>query len=352
MKINKWKKYRVSSVKVLLLSAVLLFAIITQTGCGNKEPVSRTDFCLNTTCTITIYDMDEEEAGEILQGAFDNIRDYENMMSRTVEGSDIYKINHAKGQPVEVSDETAEVIALGIYMGEVSDGMFDITIGEVTELWNFSGDSPSVPADADIKEALSSVDYRSVSLDGNTVVMNDPDAHLYLGGIAKVYIADRTGDFLEEKGVESGIVNLGGNVVTIGSKDDGTPWNIGIERPYSDRTEMAGSVGAEDETIVTSGIYERKFEEDGTVYHHIIDPQTGYPKDTDLESVTIKADKGNSAICDGFSTICLMYGREKALEFIERMQEEHSDIGLEAAFIDKNDDMVQTEGMNLKIAED
>lgn len=140
--------------------------------------------------------------------------------------------------------------------------------------------------------------------------------------------------------------------MTIGSKDDGTPWNIGIERPYSDRTEMAGSVGAEDETIVTSGIYERKFEEDGTVYHHIIDPQTGYPKDTDLESVTIKADKGNSAMCDGFSTICLMYGREKALEFIERMQEEHSDIGLEAAFIDKNDDMVQTEGMNLKIAED
>ena len=104
--------------------------------------------------------------------------------------------------------------------------------------------------------------------------MNDPDAHIDLGGIAKGYIADRTGDFLEEKGVESGIVNLGGNVVTIGSKDDGTPWNIGIERPYSDRTEMAGSVGAEDETIVTSGIYERKFEEDGTVYHHIIDPQT------------------------------------------------------------------------------
>lgn len=352
MKISKWKKHSISSAKALLLGAVLLFAIISQTGCGDKEAVSRTEFCLNTTCTIIVYDMDEEEAEEILQEAFDTVRDYENMMSRTIEGSDIYRINHGDGQPVEVSDETAEVIALGIYMGDISGGMFDITIGEVTELWNFSGDSPSVPEEEDIQSALKSVDYRDISLDGNTVVMKNPNASIDLGGIAKGYIADRIGDFLEENGVERGIINLGGNVVTIGSKGDETLWNIGIERPYSDRTEIAGYVGAEDETVVTSGIYERKFEENGTVYHHIIDPETGYPRDTDLESVTLKAEKGNSALCDGLSTICLMYGSEKAMEFIERMQEEHSEIGLEAAFIDKNDDMVQTEGMDLRIAED
>lgn len=349
MKINEFNKHSIFIWKMILITTVFISVIITQTSCSNKEPVSKTDFCLNTTCTITIYDMDKDESSQILKEAFELIRDYENMMSATIEGSDIYKINHAKGSPIEVSEETLEVISLGIDMGDISGGMFDITIGKVTGLWDFTGEDPHVPEDEDIKQALSTVDYKAIRVEGNKVSLDDPEAQIDLGGIAKGYIADRVGEFIENKGAEKALINLGGNVVAIGSKDKDDAWNIGIERPYSDRTEVVGSLGAKNETVVTSGIYERKFEENGVIYHHIIDPKTGYPADSDLESVTLKAKKGNSALCDGFSTICLMYGKEKALEFIASMQEEYGDIGLEAAFIDKNDDIVQTEDMGLKV---
>ena len=150
------------------------------------------------------------------------------------------------------------------------------------------------------------------------------------------------------QGVEKAVINLGGNVAVLGEKAKDTPWNIAIERPYSDRTEMMGYVSVKDATVVTSGIYERKFEQDGVLYHHVLDPRSGYPVDTDLEAVTIRAAKGNSGFCDGLSTVCLMLGKDKAQALIETLQEEHPEMKLEAAFIDKNDAMTQTDGMDVK----
>ena len=347
-------KFPINRSRTLALSAALLMllfsVIITQTGCGDKE-VSSTGFCLNTTCTITLYGDLPDDADAVLEEAFDEIASYEDMLSRTKEGSDIYNINNSRGQPVEVSDETIEVIKLGITMGELSDGCFDITVGRLSDMWNFTGENPSVPAEEDISSAVEHVGYENVIIDGNTVRLADPGAAIDLGGIAKGYIADRITEFLESKGISSAIINLGGNVVALGEKDGSNPWNIGIERPYSDRTEIAGSVKVKDATLVTSGIYERKFEENGVLYHHLLDPDTGYPADSDLESVTITAEKGNSAFCDGLSSICLMLGSERAQELIAMLQEKYPDMGLEAAFIDKNDNMVQTEGMNVEPAE-
>lgn len=335
-------------VKLLPAILITVLIIITQTGCGEKDPVSKSDFCLDTTCDIKIYDMKTGEASEILDGAFEEIDRYENLMSKTIEGSDVYKINHAQGQPVEVSKDTLKVIELGIEMGDLSGGMFDITIGKVSSLWNFTGDDPKVPEQADLTEALKTVNYKQIAIDDSAVSMKDPQAQLDLGGVAKGYIADRICDYLKNQGVEKAVINLGGNVAVLGEKAKDTPWNIAIERPYSDRTEMMGYVSVKDATVVTSGIYERKFEQDGVLYHHVLDPRSGYPVDTDLEAVTIRAARGNSGFCDGLSTVCLMLGRDKAQALIQTLQEEHPEMKLEAASIDKNDAMTQTDGMDVK----
>lgn len=344
---------RSRTMHVLRTAAVIMiaaFAIITQTGCGDKE-LSKTDFALNTSCTITIYGISGDDGEAVLDDAFREIRRYENMLSRTVEGSDVSRINAAGGEPVEVSDDTIAVLELGIQMSEISDGRFDITVGRLTELWDFTGEDPHVPEQALIDEAVKSVDYRNIKIDGNTVTLADPETAVDLGGVAKGYIADRITELLDEKGVSSAVINLGGNVAVLGSKEDGSPWNIGIERPYSDRTEVIGSLEAVDATVVTSGTYERKFEENGVLYHHVLDPATGYPAQTDLESVTITAKRGNSAFCDGLSTVCLISGMERAQELVRGLQEKYPEMELEAAFIDKNDDMVQTDGMKINPAD-
>ena len=339
-----------------IIAAVLLTAviIIPQTGCGGKEPVSGSEFCLDTACEITIYDMEgmsEDKAAGIIDQAFAGIREYENMLSRTVEGSDVYRINHADGKSTEVSVETLDVIHTGLLMAELSGGKFDITVGALTDLWKFTSDNPSVPEDQEIRKALETVGYENITMKGNEVGLSDSETRIDLGGVAKGYIADKTGEYMEAQGVTKAIINLGGNITAIGEKEEDTPWTIGIERPYSDRSEIVGSIKVSDKTVVTSGIYERQFVEDGVRYHHVLDPQTGYPAETDLEAVTITAVKGNSGFCDSLSTACLILGKEKAHRLVLKLQDEYPQMEIEAAFIDKNDNIAQTDGMNLELVE-
>lgn len=339
-----------------IIAAVLLTAviIIPQTGCGGKEPVSGSEFCLDTSCEITIYDMEgmsEDKAAGIIDQAFAEIREYENMLSRTVEGSDVYRINHADGKSTEVSAETLDVIHTGLLMAELSGGKFDITVGALTDLWKFTSDNPSVPEDQEIRKALETVGYENITMKGNEVGLSDSETRIDLGGVAKGYIADKTGEYMEAQGVTKAIINLGGNITAIGEKEEDTPWTIGIERPYSDRSEIVGSIKVSDKTVVTSGIYERQFVEDGVRYHHVLDPQTGYPAETDLEAVTITAVKGNSGFCDSLSTACLILGKEKAHRLVLKLQDEYPQMEIEAAFIDKNDNIAQTDGMNLELVE-
>lgn len=209
-----------------------------------------------------------------------------------------------------------------------------------------------MPSETDIRAAAETVDYRQVDLSGNRVRLNKDGSEMDLGGIAKGYIADLVTEYLEKEGVESGIVNLGGNVVAIGSRADGEDFTIGIERPYSDRTEIIGSVSVSDKTVVTSGIYERKFEKDGVLYHHILDPETGFPADTDLEAVTIVADRGYSGFCDALSTACLMAGADGARTLVEKIQKKYPDRHIEALFIDREDNVTETDGMKLNPVEE
>ena len=340
-------------IKKLAFLLIVIAVIIPQVGCGEKAPFSKTDFCLDTACEITIYDdMSAKEADELLTGVYEEIRAYEKMLSKTVEDSDIDKINKAGGATTEVSEETIDVIRTANIISWMSDGAFDITIGGVTELWDFKREDPQVPDDDSIQAAVRHVDYQKITTGGGTVKVSDSEAQLDLGGVAKGYIADRAAQYLEENGVTKAVVNLGGNVIVIGEKEENTPWNVGIERPYSDRTELIGTIKVTDATVVTSGIYERNFEQDGVLYHHVLDPETGCPSESDLEAVTVTAAKGNSGFCDALSTACLILGKEDALKLVKAVQDEYPDKKVEAALIDKNDEFTQTDGMNITFMEE
>ncbi|WP_312651470.1 FAD:protein FMN transferase [Aminipila sp.] len=342
-----------------ILTALLLCTaiIITQTSCAakEKEPVSDTVYnLLNTTCTITIYDdIKQTDAQKLIDETFSLCKAYESKLSKTIEGSDVYKVNHSNGKPVLVSGSTADLVQKGIYYGQLSEGRFDITVGRLSNLWNFNSDNPKVPSEQEILEATKTIDYTKIHLEqesvsganqnqeiGGKVWIEDPNAELDLGGIAKGYIADRVSDYLVDKGVKSAIVNLGGNIVAIGTKKDGSAWNIGVEKPFSGRRQIVGSVQVKNKTVVTSGIYERMFKENGVLYHHILDVKTGYPAETDVEAVTLVADFGKSVDCDALSTTCLMLGVKKGTALIESID------GIEAAFIDKNGNISITSGMD------
>ena len=331
-------------IVTLITSLVLITGlIISQTGCaGKSETIEKTSYYMDTVCTITVYDMEEmsdENAGAAIDSAFGLCSDLEALISMTKEGSDIYRINHSKGKPVECADETIEVVKLGIEYGQLSEGRFDITIGKVSDLWDFHSEDASLPDDAAVKEALKAVDYTCINVDGNTITMGNPDSEINLGGIGKGYIADKAAEKLQELGVTSAIVNFGGNIVAIGDKQ-GEAFRIGVEEPYSDRNDIIGSVDVKDAVVVTSGIYERFIEVDGKRYHHILDVTSGYPVDTDVAGVSLVGDIGNSARCDALSTICLILGVEDGMELIEKTA------GVEAVFIDIDGEITASSGLD------
>lgn len=275
-------------------------------------------------------------------------KQYENYFSNTLPDSDISKINQAKGAPVTVHEETVELLEKGISYGNLSDGAFDITIGELSDLWDISlkalleeADASMIPSETEIAEALATVDYTCIKINGNEVSLTNPDARIDLGGIAKGYIADKMKEYLLEQGVESALINLGGNVLTVGAKPDGSPFTIGVQYPFKDDGSSIASVQVTDETVVSSGIYERYFKVDDTLYHHILDPHTGYPYSNNLLGVTIVTK--NSVDGDALSTICFALGLEKGMDFIEHLDD------TEALFITEDYEIHTSSGMGDKV---
>lgn len=331
--------------KKIFLFILLPVLIISQTGCSSKsaEPISKENYLLDTSCNISIYDMkgglDKDKAMQAIDLAYKRCNSLEKILSNTIKTSDISKINDNAGNYVKVSNTAVYVLKKGIYYGDLSGGKFDITIGTLTDIWDYHTDKPKVPSDEAISDAVSHISYKGISLMGDMVKLNDPKGKIDLGGIAKGYIGDELVKVLEKAGVTSGIVNLGGNVIAIGSKSKSEPFTIGIEKPYSDRSEIIGSIKAKNQTIVTSGIYERQFKVDGKIYHHIIDPFIGRPAETDTESVTLIMDKGHSIDADALSTICLIKGSVEGKKFIEGID------GVEALFTKSDGTIIKTKGM-------
>ena len=331
--------------KISRLMAVLVFTatlIITQTGCGGAEKIEKSSYYMDTICSITIYDMEdmsEENANAAIDSAFGLCADLEALISATVETSDVYRVNQAGGKAVDCDDATIELLQMGKDYGDLSGGKFDITLGQVTDLWDFHGENPAVPSPSDVEKALAAVDYQQIQISGNKVSMAKPEGKINLGGIGKGFIADRAAGHLESLGVHSAIVNFGGNIVSIGSNGK-NPFKIGIKDPNSESGDILGAVTVEDATVVTSGVYERCFEQDGKTYHHILDVETGYPVDSDVLSVTLVAPKGYSGVCDALSTTCLIYGVEEGMKLIEGAD------NIEAVFVDRDGKIHKTSGMD------
>lgn len=281
-----------------------------------KDPITKSDFLLNTFVTVTIYDSQDEA---LLDKSMELCREYEGLLSKTIASSEIAAINSREEgtDRVTVSEGTAELIAEGLEFSRISDGAFDITIEPVSALWDFTGGQEVIPDEEQLAEAVEQVDYHNVSVDGNQVVLASPGTRIELGAIAKGYIADRIKEYLMGEGVESAIINLGGNVLCIGEKPDGSGFKIGLQKPFKDRNETIAVLNIRDQSVVTSGVYERCFEKDGVNYHHILNPETGYPYDNGLLSVTIVSPQ--SVDGDGLSTTCFSMGLEDGIALLDSM---------------------------------
>ena len=352
----------------LILCTVLVCPMLLFTGCGNitdadtsttgNEPISISSIKLNTAVQITIYDSQDKA---LLDDCLALCDKYELVFSRTNEKSELYKLNHRKdtsdkdpnadGQttpyPVSgtadtwhISEDLASLLSEGLDITRESDGAFDIAIAPLTSLWDFTAEDPKVPDDAAIQKALPLCSSDGVTIDGQDITLPSDDIQFDVGAIAKGYIADRLKDFLVKKGVKSAIINLGGNVLCIGSKPDGTPFKVGIQKPFADRNETEAVMDITGKSVVSSGIYERCFKQNGKLYHHILNPKTGYPYDNSLISVTIISDQ--SVDGDALSTTCFALGLEDGLKFAEKK-------GVQAVFITEDYELHYTDGFQDEI---
>lgn len=317
-------------LKVFFITAALLPAVLLS-GCTTppeSESLTMTGTFFDTVVQIEVWGADQD----IIEHCREMCENYEQMFSATIDTSEISEINNAKGEPVSVSDEAAELIQKGLEYGEISGGLFDITIAPASALWNFTdNEDKTLPNPDELAEAVTHIDYHCVHVEENTVTLTDPEAQIDLGGIAKGYIADRVKEYLESEGIEHALIDLGGNMLALGGRYDGTDFRIGLQKPFAETGIAMAAVSINDQSVVTSGDYERYFEKDGVIYHHILDPDTGYPVQNDLDQVTIISDQ--SVDGDALSTTCFAMGLEDGLELIRSLD------GVEAVFVTKGGEM-------------
>ena len=320
------------------LTALLLAGILT--GCSAsaeemQQPVERSLFAMNTYMTFTAYGEDAQAA---LQEAEECIQQVEGLWSVTYENSEIYQANHSGGQPVTVSEETAEIISFALELAQRTGGALDPTIYPVLTAWGFTTDSKQVPSQQQIAQLLEQVGYDRIQINGTELTVPD-GMELDLGAVGKGYTADLVTEILRRHGVTSALISLGGNIQAIGSRPDGSDWRLGIRAPWE--SGNLGVLAVSDAAVVTSGGYENYFDdEQGNIYWHILDPSTGYPADSGLQSVTIVGREGK--MCDALSTALFVMGAQSA----EQYWRENG--GFEMLLVTDSGEILITEG----IAED
>ena len=314
------------------LSAALLSAAFLLTGCSGapaQGPETATFFAMDTAMDFTVYgDAALLDEAETLIGSL------EEQVSVTDEHSDIYAIDHTGSG--SLSGNAAELMEQALELCRRTGGALDISVYPIVRAWGFTTGSYQVPDEETIQSLLPLVDYTQIQYDAATGVVTLPEGmEIDLGSVAKGYAGQLAAQMLREHGVQSALLNLGGNVQTVGTKPDGSPWQIGIKDPQGEDAMMVLSV--EDQAVVTSGGYERYFEQDGQTYWHIMDPFTGRPADSGLLSVTIVGDEG--VVCDGLSTALFVMGLEKAADLWAQSGD------FEAVFVTASGEVYITEGL-------
>lgn len=309
---------------VLILTALLL--LFSVSGCARQEKTAEF-FAMDTYMTIRAYG-----GGEAVSEAERLIFKLEKKLSVTDPESEISRLNNM-GE-AELSDEAAELIGEALRICEMTGGALDISVYPAVKAWGFTTGEHRVPKEGELSELLKVVDYRRIKIEGNFVRLGE-GMLLDLGAVAKGYAGDTTAALLRDRGVGSALLNLGGNVQCLGGKPDGSAWKIGVQDPKG--RGYIGILECRDNAVVTSGGYERYFEEDGATYWHVIDPSTCRPADSGLISVTVVGESG--LFCDGLSTALFVMGKEKAAALWRETG------GFEAIFVSENGDISVTEGL-------
>lgn len=343
-----------------LTSLIIIFFIfiLVSTGCSlgqqeaNKEnskkikPTSKNSFIMGTLVKITIYDQLKNE--EVFNKAFQRVQEIEDKMTinKLTDKSEIIKLNNAAGKKfVDLSPETFLVLEKGKYYSSLAKGKFDITIGPIVKLWNIDTENAHVPEHQLIKNKLPLVNFQNLLLakDKKQAKLLKENMIVDLGAIAKGYAADEVAKVLRETGINHAIINLGGNILTLNAKPDGSPWRLGLQNPYKPRGDYMGIVKLKNQALVSSGTYEKYFEANGKRYHHILDPQTGYPAENNLISVSIITEKSLDA--DALSTTIFLLGLDKGMDLVEHLD------NVEAIFITYDKKVYTSSGINKNVFE-
>ena len=304
-------------IKILLLGLVFLFL----SGCQKNVAVTEQLFAMDTYMEITVYG-----SSDIAKKGAEELKRLEGLLNREALTNGT------------LAEETAQVIKTALAVARETEGAFDPTVAPLTDLWGFYGGKFYVPGEQELKQTLTQVGYQKVSLNGNQ--LDTGNCCLDLGGIGKGFASDRCCELLKTEGVTSGILSLGGNIQTIGRKPDDSLWKIGIADPQKPN-ETVCSVEVEGKAVVTSGGYQRNFEQNGKEYHHILNPKTGYPAESELLSVTVIGD--SATMCDALSTALFVMGLEKAVSYWETKK------GFDMVLVTE-DDIYHTSGIHPKEA--
>ena len=313
---------------LICLSAALLLL----TGCSAPQPLRRSTVAMDTAVTVTLYDSADPS---LIDGCFEMLKGYEALFSRTDPKSEIGRLNAAGGEEVPLSPETRELLAFGKEWGARTGGALDITVAPASSLWRFP--DPVLPDEDALAEAAARVDWQALVLTDSGARL--PAGHgVDLGAVAKGWASDRLADYLRKQGVTSALLDLGGNVYALGDKG-GDPFTVGIRDPF-DTDSLTAVVRVKDRAVVTSGVYERGFALEGTTYHHILDPATGWPVQNGLVSVTVLCPRAADA--DALSTGCFVLGLEKGMALIRDLPD------TEALFITADGELHPSSGLEFE----
>ncbi len=319
--------------------AFSIFLAFGLSGCFQKKFSAQTQFIFNTICSVNLY---EDSSEELYAKIFSRLREIENVFNNYSPSSEISRVNeNAAEREVEVSEDFFTVLKTALSFCELSGGAFDITVGPLVKLWNVTGENPRVPSEEDFAQVMPLVGYKNVILSEDegapTVRFAKKGVQLDLGAIAKGFAADEVEKILREKKVRRAVISLGGNVYVYGKKSSGEKWSVGIRNPFGEGN--AAMLFAQDNSVVTSGGYERFFEKDGELYSHILNPATGFPVRTDIVSITIICP--NSMAADALSTSIFVCG----LESIARFSQSPLCPEFECVAIDKDGTIYATRGI-------
>ncbi|MDR1277553.1 MAG: FAD:protein FMN transferase [Treponema sp.] len=306
----------------------------------SRPAAAQTEFVMGTVCSVNLY---EGGSRGLYAAVFSRLREIDRAMNANGEEgageSEVARINRNAGkEPVRVSGDLIAVLDRALRYAELSGGGFDPTVGPLVKLWGIGTERERVPPAEEITAALALVNWRDVRIDhqGGTVFLTKPGMAIDLGAIAKGYAADETGALVKKAGLDRGIIDLGGNILALGSRPGAGPWRIGIQDPERERGTYLGVLPVRDKSVVTSGVYERYFESGGRRYHHILSTGDGYPVDNGLLAVTIMADFSIDA--DSLSTSVFTLGYEKGRALVESIP------GAEAIFVFADKSIRGTQG--------